>query len=231
MDGWMDYFSYQWFHNFTENVENADVLTNFFFAPARQLWMNVEETLGLTLTAYDVASSASSPMKKSRSSTPFPSRRMAWSPTFADSLMAMQDGRMNCGSVLPAYPILVYLQNNLTLLFAEFIWETWKYICIFFLFPNIEMAQIIPSPGKRSTNLTLCGLVMPYGDMKTGSTLAQIMACCLQATSHYLNQCWLIISTCTSKIQWLTFIWGQFYPRYYSHQSLKLVWIPFFFNF
>ena len=26
------------------------------------------------------------------------------------------------------------------------------------------------------------------------STLAQVMACCLMATSHYLNQCWLIIS-------------------------------------
>ena len=28
----------------------------------------------------------------------------------------------------------------------------------------------------------------------TGSTLAQVMACCLAAPSHYLNQCWLIIS-------------------------------------
>ena len=26
------------------------------------------------------------------------------------------------------------------------------------------------------------------------STLAQVMACCLMAPSHYLNQCWLIIS-------------------------------------
>ena len=33
----------------------------------------------------------------------------------------------------------------------------------------------------------------------TRSTLAQVMACCLTAPSHYLNhQCWLIIS----KIQW-----------------------------
>ena len=31
----------------------------------------------------------------------------------------------------------------------------------------------------------------------SGSTLAQVMACCLTAPSHYLNQCWLI----TSKIQ------------------------------
>ena len=33
---------------------------------------------------------------------------------------------------------------------------------------------------------------------KSGSTLAQVMACCLTAPSHYLNQCWLIIS----KVQW-----------------------------
>ena len=29
---------------------------------------------------------------------------------------------------------------------------------------------------------------------RTRSTLVQIMACCLTAPSHYLNQCWLIIS-------------------------------------
>ena len=28
----------------------------------------------------------------------------------------------------------------------------------------------------------------------SGSTLAQVMACCLTAPSHYLNQCWLLIS-------------------------------------
>ena len=33
---------------------------------------------------------------------------------------------------------------------------------------------------------------------KSGSTLAQVMAYCLTAPSHYLNQCWLIIS----KVQW-----------------------------
>ena len=31
-----------------------------------------------------------------------------------------------------------------------------------------------------------------------GSTLAQVMACCLMAPSHYLNQCWLIVS----EVQW-----------------------------
>ena len=35
---------------------------------------------------------------------------------------------------------------------------------------------------------------------RSGSTLAQVMACCLMAPSHYLNQCWLIIS----EVQWLS---------------------------
>ena len=29
---------------------------------------------------------------------------------------------------------------------------------------------------------------------RSGSTLAQVMACCLMAPSHYLNQCWLNIN-------------------------------------
>ena len=42
------------------------------------------------------------------------------------------------------------------------------------------------------------GLVTPYGDKRSGSTLAQVMACCLTAPSHYLNQSWFIIS----KVEW-----------------------------
>ena len=30
---------------------------------------------------------------------------------------------------------------------------------------------------------------------RSWSTLAQVMACCLTAPSHYLNQCWLFVST------------------------------------
>ena len=33
---------------------------------------------------------------------------------------------------------------------------------------------------------------------RSGSRLAQVMACCLMAPSHYLSQCWLIIS----KVPW-----------------------------
>ena len=44
--------------------------------------------------------------------------------------------------------------------------------------------------------LTHWGLVTPFGD-RSGSILAQVMACCLTAPSLYLNQCWLV----SSKIQ------------------------------
>ena len=36
----------------------------------------------------------------------------------------------------------------------------------------------------------------------SGSTLAQVMAWCLTAPSHYLNQCWLIIS----EVKWNSYI-------------------------
>ena len=51
------------------------------------------------------------------------------------------------------------------------------------------------------------------------STLVQVMACCLTAPSHYLNQCWLIIA----KVQWCSSE-GNFHLRYRCHLSLKLAW-------
>ena len=33
---------------------------------------------------------------------------------------------------------------------------------------------------------------------KSGWTLAQVMACCLMAPSHYLNQCWFMVG----KVEW-----------------------------
>ena len=50
---------------------------------------------------------------------------------------------------------------------------------------------------RAASSLTHCGLVTPYGD-RSGSSLAQVMACCLTAPSHYLNQWWLIIN----EVQW-----------------------------
>ena len=43
------------------------------------------------------------------------------------------------------------------------------------------------------TKLTHWGLVTTYGAIDLGQHLAWVMACCLMAPSHYLNQCWLNI--------------------------------------
>ena len=52
---------------------------------------------------------------------------------------------------------------------------------------------------------------------RSGSTLAQVMASCLMAPSHYLNQAFHHLSP-------VTFILGQFHKRCPNHQSLKSVW-------
>ena len=54
---------------------------------------------------------------------------------------------------------------------------------------------------------------------RSGSTLAQVMACCLSAPSSYLNQCWLII-----KYGPVAITQELFYNKYLSHQFLKWDW-------
>ena len=75
-------------------------------------------------------------------------------------------------------------------------------------------------------HLTHCGSVICHMVTKKQVNIGLSMACFLMAPSHYLNQCWLIIS----EIQW-HFIWGYFHKRCLNHQSLKLAWnlskIPF----
>ena len=53
----------------------------------------------------------------------------------------------------------------------------------------------------RSTH---CGPVIIW-QHRAGSTLVQVMACCLTAPSHDLNQCWLIIH---QWVRFLAFIWN-----------------------
>lgn len=64
-------------------------------------------TEGFTLVAYVGLSMASSPMKKSRSSTPLSTLLWAWSTTFADSLMAIPEGNStNCPSPHTFIPMI-----------------------------------------------------------------------------------------------------------------------------
>ena len=58
-----------------------------------------------------------------------------------------------------------------------------------------------------------------YMHQWTGSALVQIVACCLMAPSHYLNQCWLI----SSEVQWHSSE-DNFHKQYLIYQSRKLPW-------
>ena len=60
--------------------------------------------------------------------------------------------------------------------------------------------------------LTRCGLVTVIWCQGSGSTLAQVMAYCLTAPSHYLNQCWLVIGVMSYGI----------HPRAFSWDHLKI---------
>ena len=55
--------------------------------------------------------------------------------------------------------------------------------------------SISSNDGKRKPlkKIDLCGQVTPCGD-RTWSTLVQVLVCCLTVPSHYLNQCWFVIS-------------------------------------
>lgn len=65
-----------------------------------------------TFVAYDGLSMASSPMKKSRSSTPFIILRWAWSPTLADSLIAIPGDDYTHLNHNPG--IVLYFNNRFT---------------------------------------------------------------------------------------------------------------------
>ena len=67
--------------------------------------------------------------------------------------------------------------------------ETWW--CRFWTWPT--KAKVTEDVSCRKCwMLTLCGLVTSYGNIDLGQH-CQVIACCLTAPSHYLNQCWLNI--------------------------------------
>ena len=79
------------------------------------------------------------------------------------------------------------------------------FCCYMFSFPrNTCNRHPIDHPSRQAMG---CLFVFNFNSMwpsdaiwwhRSGSTLAQVMACCLMAPSHYLNQWWLIIS----EVQW-----------------------------
>ena len=90
-----------------------------------------------------------------------------------------------------------FYKHGLTLFPARIInnihYKIWDEMTYPFLNFNTATAEV----WKWTSNLILrpSEAIWRHG---SGSTWAQVMACCLTAPSHYLNQCWLIIS----KVKW-----------------------------
>ena len=63
---------------------------------------------------------------------------------------------------------------------------------------------------------------------RTGSTLAKVMTCCLTTPSHYLNQCWLTVST----DQWRLYKGNltRDTPAINHENQLQFAWIKFLLN-
>ena len=63
---------------------------------------------------------------------------------------------------------------------------------------------------------------------RSGSTLAQVMACCLTALSHYLDQCWLLINEVLQHLPIRTI--SQRVPKLlFCRMSLEIIplkWLP-----
>ena len=59
-------------------------------------------------------------------------------------------------------------------------------------FPNYKLKITAAPPKVQGVNSL--GPSDAIWRQRSGSTLARVMACCLTAPSHYLNQCWLVIS-------------------------------------
>ena len=70
----------------------------------------------------------------------------------------------------------------------------WLMFLVFLVWCWIRSIHYPVWRDQDRATLTHWGLVTPFWRHRSGSTLAQVMACNLTTPSHYLNQCWLIIS-------------------------------------
>ena len=95
--------------------------------------------------------------------------------------------------------ITQWMPDAWTLLFC-LVSDVWKSKESFWYAVMHICNDILAKPIEWDTDSTLthCGLSDAIWHQGSGSTLAQVMACCLMAPSHHLNQCWLIIN----KVQW-----------------------------
>ena len=84
------------------------------------------------------------------------------------------------------------LAMELRFVFNTTILNEFKSYCLFIWVTSILSERKTYSNAYSWTKIiTHCDAIWRHRSM---SILAQVMACCLTAPSHYLNQCWLIIS-------------------------------------
>ena len=82
--------------------------------------------------------------------------------------------------------------------------------------------------GSGVIYLTHCGQVTPYPNEDLGQhwEMAQVMACCLTATSHYLNQCEFLISEILQHSPESNLVISQQVPKLlFRVMSLKIVFL------
>ena len=90
-------------------------------------------------------------------------------------------------------------------------------------FPQADLASgrgLVTGPKENSSANGFVPVLISQtaDDQKSWSTRVQVMACCLMAPSHYLNQCWPI------NHQWgaLAFIWECYHNKICRYQSIRL---------
>ena len=86
---------------------------------------------------------------------------------------------------------LIYFLRHHSACFRRPCWWHWWAVGLTFMSILEENWPTIWILHKVINSLGLSNTIWWH---RSGSTLAQVMACCLMAPSHYLNQCWLIIS-------------------------------------
>ena len=86
-----------------------------------------------------------------------------------------------------------------------------------------QVEPFVASDDRVMNMLTLRhrSLLTLFGDVDLGwqsSALAQVMAWCLTAPCHYLDQCWLIISVTDDKVTMVRQEWG---PVYHHQRAIS----------
>ena len=111
-----------------------------------------------------------------------------------------------CSSILDNYIPIIFVQNKMHRCHA--ICKTYVAITYCDLHGSkMKCSSNLNHDGKIASEIGSWSLSVSFNTLwpsdviwwhRSGFTLAKVMACCLMAQSHYINQCWLLIS----EVQW-----------------------------